>query len=213
MDMPDLGLWLLVWGVTLVLNVVPAFMPPTWSVLAYFHLRHGLAIWPLAAVGAVAATAGRALLALGSRTYGVRVVPHAWRANIEILVKIMRAHKMLGLSGLVLFTFTPVSSNYLFIAAGLARAPLPPILAVFLAGRLVSYVLFVGAAHTAAGSLTDIFGSSVEGWTQAAIQVGGFVALIVVMRLDWMHLLRRWLPSDLTFPTDPSSQGTIQERR
>jgi membrane protein YqaA with SNARE-associated domain len=163
MDATDLGTWLLVWAVTLVLNVVPAFMPPTWSVLAYFHLREDLAIWPLAAVGATAATAGRTLLALGSRALGARVVPRAWRANIETLAATLSARKTLGLPALALFTLNPVPSNHLIIAAGLARAPLAPIAAVFLVGRFVNYVLWVGAADTAATSLRDVIGPSAGG--------------------------------------------------
>lgn len=33
--------WIAVWGLAVVPNAIPAFMPPTWAVLAYFHLYHG----------------------------------------------------------------------------------------------------------------------------------------------------------------------------
>src|SRR5919199_3902837 len=42
-------IWPLVRDVTLVLNEIPAFMPPTWSLLGYFRLRHAHPILPLAA--------------------------------------------------------------------------------------------------------------------------------------------------------------------
>ena len=40
--MDELGTWCVIWVVATVLNAVPAFMPPTWSLLAYFHLRYQL---------------------------------------------------------------------------------------------------------------------------------------------------------------------------
>jgi hypothetical protein len=64
---PEVGQWITIWVVAVVLNTIPAFMPPTWSLLAFVHVRHGLPLWPLAAVGAAAAITGRALLVLGSR--------------------------------------------------------------------------------------------------------------------------------------------------
>ena len=67
--------WLVVWVLAMALNAVPAFMPPTWSVLAYFHLYQGLSVVPLAIVGALGATTGRAILAPGSRAFGDRFVP------------------------------------------------------------------------------------------------------------------------------------------
>jgi hypothetical protein len=40
----DLAPWLLVWLLAAAINVVPAFMPPTWALLAYFHIGRGLSV-------------------------------------------------------------------------------------------------------------------------------------------------------------------------
>ncbi len=194
MNASDLGSWLLVWVVTFVLNVIPAFMPPTWSALAYFHFREDLSIVPLAAVGATAAAGGRAVLALASRALGPRMVPTAWRKNIETLVATLRARKAVGLPTLALFSLSPIPSNHLFIAAGLANAPLLPILAAFLVGRFINYIIWIGAANSAANSLGDVLSSGGTNWTAILSQVGGFVVLVVVMRLDWARILARWVP-------------------
>jgi hypothetical protein len=79
----------------------------------------------------------------------------------------------------------------LFIAAGLAKAPLAPILAVFLVGRFISYMLFAGAASVAARSLGDLIGPD-TGILALASQILGFVALFVVMRFDWKGIFDRW---------------------
>lgn len=170
-------------------------MPPTWTVLAYFHLYHGLPVVPLAIVGALGATTGRAALALGSRAFGDRFLPAAWRANVEALVAELQRHLTLALPSLALFALGPVPSNHLFVAAGLARAPLPPILLVFGIARFVSYVLWVNAANVADRSLHDILGSRFGGWGVIAVQVAGFVLIPLAMRVDWRRLLQEKLPA------------------
>jgi membrane protein YqaA with SNARE-associated domain len=183
-------IWLLVWVIAVAINAVPAFMPPTWSVLAYFHLYHELPVVPLAAVGALGATTGRAILALGSRALGERFVPAAWHANVEALVATLQSRPALALPSLALFALSPVPSNHLFVAAGLARAPLPPILVVFGCARFVSYVLWVSAASVADQSLRDVFGLRVGGWGAIALQIAGFALIVLAMRIDWRRLLQ-----------------------
>jgi membrane protein YqaA with SNARE-associated domain len=183
--------WLVVWALAVALNAVPAFMPPTWSVLAYFHLYHGLPVVPLAIVGALGATTGRTVLAVGSRAFGDRFVPASWRENVEALVTTLQSRPALALPSLALFALGPVPSNHLFVAAGLARVPLRPILVVFASARFVSYVLWVSAANVADRSLRDVFGSRVAGWGAIALQIAGFALIVLAMRIDWHRLLQR----------------------
>src|SRR5262245_1898429 len=117
------GEWLLVVAATVLINVVPIFAPPTWAVLAYFHLAYGLPVWALAAVGAVSAATGRGLLALGIRAGGEGMVPARWRANVRGLTDTIRVRKTRSLPTLALFLLSPVPSGHLFVAAGIGRAP------------------------------------------------------------------------------------------
>lgn len=187
------GPWLKVWLAAVVLNAVPAFMPPTWSLLAYFHLAQGLPILPLAAVGALGAATGRAVLAHASRAVGDRFVPARRRSNIEALARALRGRPSLALPTLGLFALGPVPSSHLFVAAGLARAPLPPLLAVFAAARFVSYLLWVEAAEVADRSLRDALGPRIDGWLVAALQIAGFGLIYLATRVEWERVLGRWL--------------------
>jgi hypothetical protein len=160
-------------------------------VLAYFHLYQGQPVVPLAAVGALGATTGRAILALASRALGNRLLPAPWRANVEALVMTLESRPALALPSLALFALGPVPSNHLFVAAGLARVPLLPILLVFGSARFVSYVLWVSAANVADRSLRDMFGSRVASWGAIALQLAGFALIILAMRVDWRRVLRK----------------------
>ena len=195
-------LWLAVWGLAVVINAMPAFMPPTWAVLAYFHLYHQLPTLPLAIVGALGATTGRGLLALGSRAFGARFLPESWRVNIETLVEMLQSQPTLAFSSLALFTLGPFPSNQLFIAAGIAKAPLPPILLVFGVARCISYVVWINAANIADRSLRELLGPRVGSWGVIAGQLVGFGLIILVMRVDWRRVLGERLPSP---PDSPSA--------
>lgn len=185
--------WIAVWGLAVVLNAVPAFMPPTWAMLAYFHLYHSLPIVPLAVVGALGSTTGRAILAIGSRVVGDRFVPASARANIETLVERLEDQPTLAVSTLVLFALGPFPSNHLFIAAGLARAPLAPILVVFCVTRGISYAIWVSAANVADQSLRDLLGPRIGGWEIVLFQLMGFGLILLSLRIDWRRVLEdRW---------------------
>jgi membrane protein YqaA with SNARE-associated domain len=189
--MTEIGTWILVWLVAVILNAIPVFMPPTWSLLAYFHLREGLPVLPLAISGALAAMTGRTLLALASRRFGMRFLSEQRKASIQSLADTLMERKGFSLSLLRIFAIGPIPTNHLFIAAGLARIPLPPVVLVFGVTRFVSYLLWVKAAETAASSLRDVIAPSLGSGFAAAAQVIGFIALILLMRLDWTRLLRR----------------------
>jgi membrane protein YqaA with SNARE-associated domain len=164
-------------------------------VLAYFHLYQGLPVVPLAIVGALGSTMGRAILALGSRAFGERWLPASWRANVEALVSTIQSRPALAMPTLALFTLGPAPSNHLFIAAGLARAPLPPILLVFAIARCVSYLLWVSAADAADRSLRDALGPRWSGWGAAVLQIAGFALIVLAMRVDWRRFLRDRVPT------------------
>ena len=192
--MDDLGTWCVIWIVATVLNAVPAFMPPTWSLLAYFHLRYQLSIWPLALIGAAGAVIGRALLARGSRMFGMRWMPAERRKHIEALSSELKRRRALSIILLALFGIGPIPTNHLFIAAGLAKLPLLPVVGVFGVTRCVSYLLWVKAAETAAHSLRDVITPTFGSAAALAVQVVGVLVLVLLFRLDWMRLLQRWMP-------------------
>src|SRR5919197_6625513 len=86
----------LVLAVTFVINVVPALMPPTWSVLAFIVARYDLPLLPLAVAGALASSAGRWVLALGSRRWGPRFLSQERCRRLERLGEWIAAKSRLG---------------------------------------------------------------------------------------------------------------------
>lgn len=145
----------IVLGVIFAINLLPAFGPPTWAVLVFFSFKFGLPAPVLVLGGALAAAAGRLVLAGGAR----RLRPHLSRERVESIDRTeiaLTRNRLRSAGGVALFALSPVPSGQLFAGAGLMKVPLVPLTAAFFAGRLVSYSIYVGAANIASDSLGSI---------------------------------------------------------
>ena len=169
-------------------NLLPAFGPPTWALIVFFRLNADLALVPLVLGGAVAAASGRLALAHGARRLRGRFSAERI-ASLTAAQRALTADRRRASGGLALFAVSPIPSAQLFVAAGLLAVPLLPLTAAFFAGRLVSYSLYAGGAVLAEaslrGTLTDAFRSPLG----IALQVVMLLALVALIRVDWMRLL------------------------
>lgn len=197
-----LGL-LLVWVTVFLVNLVPAFMPPTWSVLAFFLIQFDLPLVPLALGGAVAATAGRVVLALGTRLLGPRVLPAGVLQNLGDLGTYLRTHSRWIGPAVLVYSFGPIPSNQLFMAAGLAHLDLRVVAGAFFAGRVVSYTLFAHAADRAVTTVTDLFAEAVTKPELLALELASLGILVLIARIPWGRLLGVRRPGD-----DGAARGT-----
>jgi membrane protein YqaA with SNARE-associated domain len=189
-------------------NLLPAFGPPTWSVLVFFRLNSDLAAVPLVLLGALAAASGRLVLAATSRRFRSRFSQRRLE-SLEAAEEALVGSRRKAIAGLGLFALSPVPSAQLFVAAGLLSVPLVPLTAAFFAGRLVSYSLYVGAASAAKESLGSVLIDAFTSPLGVALQILMLVGLVVLVRVDWARLLaRRNRP---TPPATPRSQASATE--
>lgn len=192
---------LALFGAVVFLNVMPAFAPPTWMLLSFFGLRFPDANpWIVALLAASAATSGRCLLAaLAQRLNRSRWIPQRMRDNLHS-VALTIAHRRAASSGaFLLFAFSPLPSNALFLAYGLTQAPLAFLAAPFFIGRFVSYAMaFAGGALVAQRFDLELSGgASIAYFVVSQVASLGFVYLFT--KIDW-HASRvdrrpRWLAS------------------
>lgn len=193
---------LLLFLVVFLLNVIPAFAPPTWMVFSYIgfsYPEHDRAL--LALVGALAATAGRVCLAKMSRVIlRRRVLGDASRANIDAIKERLEQRKKLTFSLFLFYALTPLPSNYLFIAYGLTSMRLQWIAFPFLLGRAVSYGLwsFTGSAVARRISLESTEAMPYLGLYFVVSQAILLFAVYVFTRIDWRALFFerkiKWMP-------------------
>jgi membrane protein YqaA with SNARE-associated domain len=178
-----------------VTNIIPLFMPPSWLLLSFFRIHYHLPIWLLTPGGALCSTAGRCVLALGSRWLGARFLPEKERKNVTDLGEFIR-HKKLSFVGVLFYAFGPIPSSQLFIAAGLARLNLKIVAAAFFLGRLVSYTVLVAGAGAVGDQLIPLFKKQFGGWVAYATAAFAVLFVIALLKINWRKALGRWWHTD-----------------
>jgi membrane protein YqaA with SNARE-associated domain len=187
--MAMVGMLLLTWGAVFLVNLVPAFMPPTWSILAFFLIRFDLPLLPLALGGAVAATLGRLALALGARRLGPKILPADTLQNLTDLGRFLQTRRRWVGPAVLLYSFGPIPSNQLFMAAGLANLDLRVVAGAFFLGRVVSYTFFSHVADKAVDSLTDVFADSLTSPQMLLLELASLAILVAIAKIPWGKLL------------------------
>lgn len=176
-------LWL--FAIVFALNLLPAFAPPTWSVIVLFGLSSEMPVAAIVLVGALAAALGRFGLANGFRFLGLRVSEKTQR-NLAAARAAFERRKHSGMAALALFALSPFPSGQLFAAVGLARVPLVAFTVAFFSGRLVSYTIYASSAKVLeASSLGDAFRESLSSPIGLALQVVMLAGLVALARIDW----------------------------
>jgi hypothetical protein len=197
--------YLVLAAVVLAVNLLPAFGPPTWTVLVYYRLSSSIPAVPLVLVGAVSAASGRFVLANVSHCFRGRLSQER-REHLSAARDALSASRARALAGLGLFALSPLPSAQLFIAAGLIDAPIATLTAAFFAGRIVYYSIYVAAASAARHSLGGIVANSFKSPVGIALQVVMLAALLALLRVDWARLLRRHAGAKASDAT-PDAQG------
>lgn len=181
---------LLTAGLVFVLNLMPAFGPPTWAALIFVRLKFGIPAAPLVIVGALSSAAGRWVLALAARRFRGHLSPER-RASLEAARAALEDRRTGTAAMLGLFLLSPLPSAQLFLAAGVTGVRLRPLVGAFLAGRLVTYSIYVGGASVADRQLGGVLTRGLTSPLGIGLQflmLGGLVALL---RVDWVRVLQR----------------------
>ena len=201
---------LILFFVVFLLNVIPAFAPPTWMVFSFLGFRlPSRTGWTFALAGAAAASAGRFLLGKLSR----RIIRNHWlsaatQENINSIKLELENRPKLTFTVLLLYAFTPFPSNYLFIAYGLTTLSFTRLIAPFFLGRFVSYYFWTISA-AAVSRQFEIEDTDAMAYFSVYFVVTQFALLGLVYaftRVDWHYLLQhkklRWLPKSLSESKD-----------
>jgi hypothetical protein len=183
--------FLLIFLVIFVLNVIPMFAPPTWTVLSFIAIRYDPNIIVLAIAGAVAATLGRLTLAKLSRVIvRQKFLSDDTRRNIDAVKERLESNAKLTVSLLLFYFFSPLPSNHLFIAYGLTALKLRLVAIPFLLGRVVSYAFWGFTASSVAQLLNyeSVTSRSFFSYYFVASQLFGLLVIYVFTKIDWRRV-------------------------
>lgn len=184
-------IYLTLFAVVFGVNLMPAFGPPTWSIIVFFQLNNALPVWAVVSVAATASVLGRLSLAYGARLFADRLSARM-QANLDTARAAVARRKHNLWIGLALFALSPLPSGQLFMAVGLARIPILGFTLAFFAGRIVSYTLYAyGAQSIRRSDLGAVFAEGFSSIWGIALQLVMLVALVALTKIDWSKLLQR----------------------
>jgi membrane protein YqaA with SNARE-associated domain len=187
--------------IVFVLNLLPAFAPPTWTTMSFIGLAvPNIDVLLLAFIAAIAATSGRVVLAkLSHAVVRQKLLTEQTRRNVDAIRIGIESRRAITVSTFLGYSLSPLPSNYLFIAYGLTSLPIALLAAPFFVGRLVSYAFWTGTASTVGDWLDwDWFESAP--YFAAYFLLSQLLLLPVIYgftRLDWQTLFAekqlKWL--------------------
>ncbi len=192
--------FVLIFGLIFLLNLIPAFAPPTWMAVSYLGVKYpAMNTLGLAVLGATAATLGRLTLARLTRVLiREKLLSEATRQSVDSIREAIESRRKLTFSLFLFYAFSPLPSNNLFLAYGLTSLGWSLIAIPFFLGRVVSYAVWFKTAAAASQKLNL---SSLPGWMLAYFFVTQCLLLYLVYlftRVDWHALVAekkfRWLP-------------------
>lgn len=177
--------YLLLFAIVLGVNLLPAFGPPTWSVIVIYGLSTKMPLPALVVISATAAALGRFALAHAFRLLRNKV-PDKMKRNLQAAGDAVEKRKRGALVAIGLFALSPLPSAQLFEAAGLAGVRLIHFTAAFFAGRIVSYSVY---AATAKGiektSMGEAFKHSLTSPVGIGLEILMLALLVAFTLVDW----------------------------
>lgn len=189
--MPFDPAYLLLFFIVLQINLIPAFMPPTWIILSYFLLTFQLAFFPVIVLGAIAATAGRVGLAYLGRHFFFRFFSHKSQQNFIYLGNFLKDKNKLTIPIVISYAFLPIPSNQMFLAAGMANLNIKLVAFSFLMGRLISYTVWISATHYAISRLDTVFSKQITHTQTIMLELASFLILFAIAKIPWKAILEK----------------------
>lgn len=167
---------------SIIVNVVPAFAPPTWLVLSLYKINHPqIDLLALAFFGVVGSVIGRYVMYRYSELFG-KYIPKKEVENLRYFRKFIGETNPRVFIETLVFSMSPLPSNFLFIAFGLSEVNIQPVLVGFFLGRLLSYTFLIQASFKSFTYFSNYFGA---GETRIIIDLLGVLFAVIVIFIRW----------------------------
>jgi len=124
-------LYIILFIIVIIVNILPAFAPPTWTLIVFFLNYFGLNIYLVIFLAVIAATTGRFFL-FSYSGWLARQVFNKWeQENLKLLGKKLGVTPLRNFLVIFIYSITPLSTTAHFVAAGLVKIKKTVILSGF----------------------------------------------------------------------------------
>jgi membrane protein YqaA with SNARE-associated domain len=183
-------LYLVSFGAALLVDTIPVFAPPAWTILAFIIVKWKPNPWGVIMAGALGSVIGRYILTLYMPHVTARIFRPSENDNIAFLGKKIGRRFWRANTFVMLYAISPLSTTALFTAAGMARVNPWNVLPGFAVGKFLGDAWVLFAAKVTAQDAIDLMQGRVS-WQTVLMAAGGLVLISGVLFIDWRQLLGR----------------------
>ena len=183
-------MYVLVFVAALVVDSIPVFAPPVWTVLVLLLLLFHLNPWVVVIIGVTGSTFGRYILSIYIPKVSSALVTRREDENLRYVGGKVTKAPFAAAVFVFLYTLTPLSTTALFTAVGIARVNPWHILPPFFCGRLVTDGVMVYTGKYAAGNASDWLHGQIS-WKSLLVVIAGLFVISVFLFVDWRCLLEK----------------------
>jgi membrane protein YqaA with SNARE-associated domain len=183
-------LYLVAFGAALLVDTIPVFAPPAWTILAFILVKWRPNAWGIIAAGAIGSVIGRYILTLYMPHVSTKIFRPSENDNISFLGKKIGGRFWHANIFVMLYAISPLSTTALFTAAGMAHVNPWNVLPGFAIGKFLGDAWVIFTAKVTADEATDLMHGQVS-WQTAFAAAAGLLLLSGVLFIDWRALLGR----------------------
>jgi membrane protein YqaA with SNARE-associated domain len=182
--------YLLVFFGALLVDTIPVFAPPAWTLMVVILVRFELNPWLTVVIGVIGSTIGRYVLTRYIPKISRRLVNRREDANLHYIGQRIGKAKWSSSVFVFIYTLTPLSTTALFTAVAMARVRRPwHILIPFFLGKFISDAVLVFSGKYASTNLSELFHGEVN-WKTVTFLVAGLLIISAFLFIDWRQLLQ-----------------------
>jgi membrane protein YqaA with SNARE-associated domain len=184
------ALYFAAFAVALVVDTVPVFAPPAWTILAFIIVKYKPNPWGIIAAGAIGSVIGRYILTLYMPRISARIFRRWENDNLAFLGKKLGGRFWRANTFVMLYAISPLSTTALFTAAGMAQVSPWNIVPGFAIGKFLGDAWVLFTAKVTAEEATDLLHGKVS-WGAGLTAAAGLLLISGVLFIDWRELLGR----------------------
>jgi hypothetical protein len=182
--------YLIAFGAALLVDTIPVFAPPAWTILAFIIVKWKPSPWGIIAAGAIGSVIGRYILTLYMPHVSAKIFRPSENKNISFLGKKIGGRFWHANIFVMLYAISPLSTTALFTAAGMAHVSPWNVLPGFAIGKFLGDAWVIFTAKVTADEAIDLIHGHVS-WQAALAAAAGLLLISGVLFIDWQALLGR----------------------
>jgi membrane protein YqaA with SNARE-associated domain len=182
-------LYLAAFAAALLVDCIPVFAPPAWTILAFIIIKWNPNPWGVIAAGALGSVIGRYVLTLYMPQVSTKIFRRSESDNISFLGRKLGARFWRANTFVLLYAISPLSTTALFTAAGMARVNPWNVLPGFAVGKFIGDAIVVFTGKATAAKATDLIHGKIS-WQSALTAGVGLLLISGVLFIDWRQLLQ-----------------------